>query len=1030
MKSLTSCLCGLALAAQAQSPLPDEINPGADSLINAVAVQPDGKIVLGGRFTTLGGQSLSYMGRLNADGTLDAGFNPGANNYVYCLALQDNGSIVVAGSFTTLGRQTRNRIARLNSDGSLDAGFNPGANSGVYALAVQADGKILLGGGFTTVGGQTRNHVARLNADGSLDAYFNPGTDGEVDALAVQPDGRVVIGGSFTTLAGQQCLNIARLSADGTFDAGFNPGADAYVASLAVQADGKILVGGNFTTLGGDTRYYIGRLNADGSLDAGFNPGAGNYVCSMGLQADSKILVGGWFTTLGGQTRQHLGRLNADGTLDRGFTVGANNWVYSLAVQSDGKVLVSGTFSTLGGQGRSCVGRLNSTESAAQTLAYDGSTITWLRGGTSPEVWRTVFEASPDGANWSGLGAGLRTTGGWQLQNITLQPGTTIRARGWIAGGHYNASAWYAETSIIVPGAPATPPAVTTLPANSITAAAATLNGTIGPSNATTDAWFDYGLTTSHGNSSVITNVGAGSSLISVALPIGGLSPNTIYHYRLVATNSVGTTLGGDLTLQTMPVTPPTVTTLPANSVTTIGATLSGAVNPNGATTGAWFDYGLTTSYGNSSVITKVGAGSSLISVTVPIGGLSPNTIYHYRLVATNSAGTTLGGNVILQTMPVTLPAVTTLLLIDTNNALPSPFPPALGNLGLSYQLFRDETSLNAALAVADPQTTLVVFDCTWKGYALTGVDSFVRAGGRAILQYYNLLYRDSLAAALNVSAQVTIYMPPPIYDWGGSPLFSGLSSPLNTTDRQATDGQTLQPAAGGQAVAGYVATSVPNQAAIVIGNSGRTICNGLMLEDITSSAVAIQLAQNEIAFVIMGIPPAPPPAVTTLPATGITTIGATLNGTVNPNGATTRAWFDFGLTTSYGNSSVTTNAGGVSSPISVALAIGALSPGTIYHYRLAATNPIGTDFGADLTFQTVSLPPQPTICDCARLGNGCFQLHFIGQTGVVYTVEASFNLTGWTAIGVATQTPSGLFEFTDLDAPNQRQCYYRLRTP
>src|SRR5437899_2664542 len=141
--------------ALAQSPLPDSFNPGANSVVFSLAVQADGKILVGGGFfTTLGGQSRNYIGRLNADGTLDTSFNPGANSVVYSLAVQADGKILVGGIFTALAGNGRNHIGRLNADGTLDTSFNPGANDLVGSLAVQADGRILVGGFFTTLGGQ------------------------------------------------------------------------------------------------------------------------------------------------------------------------------------------------------------------------------------------------------------------------------------------------------------------------------------------------------------------------------------------------------------------------------------------------------------------------------------------------------------------------------------------------------------------------------------------------------------------------------------------------------------------------------------------------------------------------------------------------------------------------------------------------------------------------------------------------------------------------------------------------------------
>jgi hypothetical protein len=91
-------------------------------------------------------------------------FDPNANDDVIALAVQADGKILVGGFFTFIGGQTRNNMARFNPDGSLDTSFNPNANSEVDALAVQADGKILVGGVFTFIGGQTRNRIARLRA--------------------------------------------------------------------------------------------------------------------------------------------------------------------------------------------------------------------------------------------------------------------------------------------------------------------------------------------------------------------------------------------------------------------------------------------------------------------------------------------------------------------------------------------------------------------------------------------------------------------------------------------------------------------------------------------------------------------------------------------------------------------------------------------------------------------------------------------------------------------------------------------------
>lgn len=348
------------------------------------------------------------------------------------LAVQADGKILVGGIFTTLGGQSRIGIGRLNADGTLDTSFNPGADSYVNSLAVQPDGKILVGSYLGT--------LIRLNADGTLDTSFNPRPNGSVRAVGLQADSRILVAGEFTVLGGQVRNNLGQLNADGTLDTSFNPGAYHTVRTLALQTDGKILVGGTYGMLR--------RINADGTPDTSFNPGANSTVSSLAAQADGKILAGGEFTGLGGQSRNHIGRLNADGTLDTSFNPGANDPVRSLAVQADGKILVGGHFNILDGQSRNYIGRLNNTGPASQSLTFDGSTLTWMRAGTSPEAWRTTFEYSPDGASWTNLGAGIRITGGWQLTGLALATNTTFLARGYAVGGWGNNSGWFVESSI------------------------------------------------------------------------------------------------------------------------------------------------------------------------------------------------------------------------------------------------------------------------------------------------------------------------------------------------------------------------------------------------------------------------------------------------------------------------------------------------------------------------------------------------------------------------------------------------------
>jgi uncharacterized delta-60 repeat protein len=140
----------------AQVPAADDLNPGLEGAAFALALQADGRLLVGGNINVaaLGGQPHYYLGRLHFDGRLDTTSDSGVSVYsLFCVGVQPDGKILVGGSFTTWGGQTRNRIARLNTNGSLDTTFNPDASSTVYCMTFQPDGKLLVGGGFATLRG-------------------------------------------------------------------------------------------------------------------------------------------------------------------------------------------------------------------------------------------------------------------------------------------------------------------------------------------------------------------------------------------------------------------------------------------------------------------------------------------------------------------------------------------------------------------------------------------------------------------------------------------------------------------------------------------------------------------------------------------------------------------------------------------------------------------------------------------------------------------------------------------------------------
>jgi uncharacterized delta-60 repeat protein len=209
---------------------------GVNGFVECAVVQPDGKILIAGNFTSFNGVPRSYMARLNSNGSLDTTFVASPNYWVRFMALQPDGKIVIGGFFTSVDGLPRSRIARINSDGSVDASFNPGAGCEgrmvpadptdpfLFAIGLQADGKIVIGGNFTNYNKAPRMGVARLNTDGSLDTNFNVGSgvDSWVRSILVMPNQQILLSGWFENYNSRGHDRMVRLNSDGSSDESFS----------------------------------------------------------------------------------------------------------------------------------------------------------------------------------------------------------------------------------------------------------------------------------------------------------------------------------------------------------------------------------------------------------------------------------------------------------------------------------------------------------------------------------------------------------------------------------------------------------------------------------------------------------------------------------------------------------------------------------------------------------------------------------------------------------------------------------------
>jgi uncharacterized delta-60 repeat protein len=348
---------------------PGGSGPGAS--VSDITFQPDGKILVGGGFSTYNGAIRSGVARLHADGSLDTTFAPPiSSGSVACLAVQPDGKVLVGGNLSHGSDSApRTGITRLNANGTTDASFNPGTGAGteqVSHVAVQPDGKIIIGGFFTSYNGVARKGLARLNPDGNLDATFNPGAGplgefGTVYSMLLQPDGKLLVGGAFLRFDWADRDGLVRLNPDGTVDTTFephNPTERFFVYGLALQPDGKVVAGGGFydyINFNGANPTAVTRYNADGSADNTFkDPGLGTRVLTqfIALQPDGKLVIGGNRLAAQGGLRYHsLYRLNPDGTKDAtfddaGIAAHSHGGTADAALQPDGRIIVGGTFAT------------------------------------------------------------------------------------------------------------------------------------------------------------------------------------------------------------------------------------------------------------------------------------------------------------------------------------------------------------------------------------------------------------------------------------------------------------------------------------------------------------------------------------------------------------------------------------------------------------------------------------------------------------------------------------------------------------
>ena len=413
------------------------VQPGTfDGMVSDLAIQPDGRLVVGGWFQQVSGVSRRGVARLNQDGTVDPTFDPGSgldysggsfgSGWLNQLKLQADGKLLIAGIFNKVNGTNRNYVARLNANGSLDTGFDDGSGpvagnviGDVRGLGVLADGRVIVGGGFTSLNGTACNGLARLNTNGTVDTTYQPASPGAGVPFGLQADGRLVYSGGDNFA---RCINtdgtMTRTNVDGFTNLVFVVAANNLIRQVSALSGGGTMIGGSFTAVSGQSRRCLARLLPDGSLDSSFvpdlslftKPATVPYVYRFAVQSDGKVLTA--LKTYVSPAGNYLARLNADGTLDTDFEPvrfaipsGDNDTISAIAVQADHSIIVGGQFQTVNNLARPYLVRLKGgDQSGSRPLMVKSLNISNSQCGLALAVSPAkpfVLQTSTDMVNWN-----------------------------------------------------------------------------------------------------------------------------------------------------------------------------------------------------------------------------------------------------------------------------------------------------------------------------------------------------------------------------------------------------------------------------------------------------------------------------------------------------------------------------------------------------------------------------------------------------------------------------------------------------
>jgi hypothetical protein len=533
-----------------------------------------------------------------------------------------------------------------------------------------------------------------------------------------------------------------------------------------------------------------------------------------------------------------------------------------------------------------------------------------------------------------------------------------------------------------------TPPTVQTLAATPITTVSTTLNGTTNPNGFATTGWFRYSITDpgscndtfgTRSPTSGGTSLGSGSTNVTFSQVIPGLAPATNYYFCAISSSSIGTTYGEILTFTT-PASLPAVTTMAASDVTTTSGTLNATANPGGAATTAWFRYSTTNpgscndTFGTrtpASGGTNLGNGGVSVSFSAPLTGLTSGATYYFCAIASNAQGTSTGG--LLTFRPSPAPSVTTsaaTAIAGTSATLSASANP---NGTTTTGWFRYSTT-NPGTCDDTFGTRTPTSGGTNLGAGTTSMAYQASAVGltQNTTYYYCAIASSTVATSFGAVLSFTTSSAPAVVTEGVTALSSSaatLNGTANPRGASAT-GWFRYSATNPGTCNDTFGARTPATGGTELGAGSTGVAYSQPLSGLTLGVTYYYcaVASNSIGTsfgAVSSFTTLAAPSVTTQAASALSSTGATLNATANPNLADATGWFRYSTSNpgtcndTFGTPTSATPLGAGSSSVAYGQALSSLSPGTTYYYCAIASNTVGTSFG---TVQTLTTQAPPSV--------------------------------------------------------------------